>query len=451
MIEMMPVRRGIALLASLTATLSAAPAARADPAPDPHKAKDPTGIVRPEQEPGDSARDFANALLFVPRLGANLLLTATGTAAGLIEQEQVVPRVDDMLHPPEGEIRAFPTAFVETGSSFNVGARLIGRVGNLATTVRVGYGGPRDLVAESRVRFSAPDPIPTTLSLETLQDARSSLGYAGIGQQPESDPRNAFVPGAAGLTASYGELRERFIASLGFRPLGDVETFFSSSLTQRHLLPPNAPTSLSFGQVFAPGSVAASSGTTRVAYSEIALRLDTRRSRGVPSPGVLVEVYGGREDNAGGDHGARFNRAGGRAAVFVPVIERANILSPKLVIDGLSPLGHMQVPFFELPDEPDFRGFNTRRDFVSAVASLDYRWTVMRYLAARLFLDASAVGPRLSKISVDHPRVAGGFGFDIFSNSAQLGTMGVAVSDEGFIVILNFGVAGTFGDRQHRG
>lgn len=443
-------RRRLAL-GVLAASLSLAPPTRADTAPDRHKSKDPTGVVRPEQKPGDTGRNVANAVLFVPRLAANLLFTATGTAAGLIEEEQVVPRVEDMLNPPEGEIRVFPTAFVETGSGFNVGGRLIGRAGNIATTVRAGYGGPHDVVGESRLRISQPVPLPTTLSLEALEDARSSLGYQGVGQVPVSDSRNAFVLGQAGASATYRERRERFIASLGIRPLGDVEAFFSSSLTQRHVMSPVDPSALSFGEVFAPGSVHAATGTTRVVYSEFALRLDTRRSRGIPSPGVLVEAYGGREDNVGGDNGAHFNRTGGRAAVFLPVIEAANILSPKLVLDTLSPLGSGQVPFFELPDEPDFRGFNNRRDFVSLVGSLDYRWTVMRYLAARLFVDASTVAPRVRDLGLDHVRVAGGFGFDVFSNSAQLGTLGMSMSGEGFILILNFGVAGTFGDRQHRG
>ena len=66
-------------------------------------------------------------LLYVPRATTEILFITTGTAAGLIEEEQVVPRIDDMLHPGEGEVRIFPTAFMETGSSLNVGARVIGR------------------------------------------------------------------------------------------------------------------------------------------------------------------------------------------------------------------------------------------------------------------------------------------------------------------------------------
>jgi hypothetical protein len=107
------------------------------------------------------------------------------------------------------------------------------------------------------------------------------------------------------------------------------------------------------------------------------------------------------------------------------------------------------VPFAELPRQPDFRGVDNRRDFVSAVASLDYRWTLMRYLAARLFVDAATVGPRIYELSLAL-RPAVGFGFDVFSRSTQLGSLALALSPDGVRLLMSIGVAGAFGDRQHR-
>jgi hypothetical protein len=163
---------------------------------------------------------------------------------------------------------------------------------------------------------------------------------------------------------------------------------------------------------------------------------------------VLVEAYAGRGFGLDGTE-AELARRGGRAAAFIGVGDRSNVLSPKLVLDTLDPR-EGSVPFSELPRQPDFRGFDNRRDFVSVVASLDYRWALMRYLAARLFVDAATVAPSLGELELDL-RPAGGFGFDVYSRSSQLGSLALSVSPEGARFLLNIGVGpSAFGDRQHR-
>lgn len=408
---------------------------------------DVTGVARDESEPGDPARRFANVLLYVPRATTEIVFITTGTAAGLIEEEQVVPRIDDMLNPDEGEVRIFPTAFMETGSSFNVGARVIGRADGVATTARVGYGGAHDQVAESRLRLGFRAPLPVALSLEALHDERSSIGYLGLGQEPEHDSRNRFRPGAPSRSASYRELRERFIFGAGLRPAADTELFASSSLTRRHLFdPPSAADTLS--EVFEPGSVPGANALVQTAYSELALRVDTRETRAGPAPGFLFEGYAGRGAGVGASS-HEFVRAGGRVAGFFQLLHPGNVLSPKLVLDGLETL-EGPIPFVELPRQPDFRGFDTRRDYVSAVASLDYRWAIARYAAARAFADVATVAPRVDALSLDALRYDAGFGFDLYSRTAPLGSVAVSGGPDGAKLILYFGVSSSFGDRQHR-
>jgi hypothetical protein len=406
---------------------------------------DPSGLLREEEEPLDMTRRAANVALYVPRETVDLFFKATATAAGLIEQEQFVPRVRDLLRPPPGEISLFPTAFVETGSSTNVGGRMIARADRLSTTVRAGFGGTQDLVAETRLRLELPEPVPLSVALEALHDSRSSLGFLGLGQKPEADSRNTFLPGVDRESARYLERRERLIASAGARPIDDLEAFVSASYTRRHTLDPGDGSSID--EVFVPDSVVGFDQVTRIAYGELALRLDTRETRGGPDTGVLVELYAGRGAGLSGTD-TRFARRGGRVAGFIGVGDRSNVLSPKLVIDTLDPTDG-PVPFVELPRQPDFRGFDNRRDFVSLVGSLDYRWTVMRYLAARLFVDAATVAPRLDELKLEL-RPAGGFGFDVFSSSTQLGSLALSASREGARVLFSIGVAGGFGDRHHR-
>jgi hypothetical protein len=147
---------------------------------------------------------------------------------------------------------------------------------------------------------------------------------------------------------------------------------------------------------------------TRIVYSEIALRIDSRVSRNGVNTGLLVGGYQGL--GAGlVDDPTRFGRAGFRLAGFLPFIRRTTILSPKIVVDGLAPIDpsaqttpdgmarvdSLGVPFQELVGQPTFRGFDNRRDFVSTVASLDYRWYLSRFVAARLFVDFAKVSPSI--------------------------------------------------------
>ncbi len=448
--ELLSRLRIVALL--VTATLPAA--AQTPPTPSPvaeRSTPDPelvSGVTREASEPGDTTRAVLDVLLFIPRETVELFFAATGTAAGLIEDEQVVPRVADLLHPPVGEIHAFPTAFLETGQNANVGVRALARAKSFASSARAGIGGPHDLVAESKLRFGLSTPMPLALSLEALHDERSALGYLGVGQRPETDARNRFSATTSERASVYRERRERFIAAGGLRPLEDVELIASSSLSRRHLLDPPDGRADSISRVFEPGTVPGTNATLWVVYSELALRGDTRVTRGGPAHGVLVEGYAGRGD-VGGDRDASFARLGARGALFLPVLESSNVLSPRLVVDGLRAING-RTPFVELVRQPDYRGFDNRRDFVSAVASVDYRWTIMRYLAARLFCDAAVVAPALGEMELDDPRVAGGFAFDVFSRSTQLGSVSAVGSAEGFGFSFSFGVNSSFGDRQHR-
>src|SRR5262245_6932886 len=94
-------RRAAFLLpgAALSLLLSATETALGDAPP---RAADPAvvkGVVRPAREPGDGLREAASALLFIPRKTVEYLFLATGTAAGLVRDEQVVPRVEELVAP----------------------------------------------------------------------------------------------------------------------------------------------------------------------------------------------------------------------------------------------------------------------------------------------------------------------------------------------------------------
>ena len=167
---------------------------------------------------------------------------------------------------------------------------------------------------------------------------------------------------------------------------------------------------------------------------------------------MLLEGYLGQGQSFLGEP-VNYARHGWRAAGFIPIYRRTNILSPRLVFDRLVPLGNTPVPFYELPRQPDFRGFDTRRDFLSLVASVDYTWQLVSFMSMRAFVDGATVAPALDEIDLDqlrHMRFAGGLGFDFYNATAILGRIAVSVSGEGPRLFLSLGTPEGFGDRQHR-
>lgn len=406
-----------------------------------------TGIQRPGRGSSDAARAAANVALWLPREVVDLVFLTTGAAAGILENEQVVPRMRELLFTRDRSVGVYPTFFLETGASPNVGARMVAAADNAATTLRAGFGGPDENVAESRMRFGRTTPLPMMFSLEGLHERRTGLSYPGIGQSPETDARNRYSGGLR--TLPFRDQRERVIGSLGLRPSPNLELFVSSSYTQRH--PQDLPNGEGPGldEVFVAGTVPGLGRRTRFVYTELAIRLDTRAARAAPVAGLLLETYAGSVNGVLED-GASFVRAGGRAAAFFPVYRRTNILSPKLVVDGIDEPQGAAVPVLELTRPSEFRGVGDRRDYVSVVGSLDYRWKLASFVAARLFTDVATVAPSLRELTLRDLRWVGGFGLDLFSSHAEIGRIGVAAGPDGVSFLLSFGVAPRFGDRQHR-
>jgi hypothetical protein len=405
------------------------------------------GVERPPRRGDEVVRTATNAVLWPFRLVVDLVFLATGAAGALLENEQIVPRTRDFFFTRGGEIGIFPTVFLETGTRPNIGARLIASVDPYAATVRGGYGGPEDNVFEARMRLSTSKPFLGVASLEGLHDRRPAQSFLGIGQVPETDPRNEFRNGPA--VGVYRERRERVIGGLGIRPLQDVEVLLSSSLTLRYADDPESPESPTLSQVFLPTSISGAYRMTRIIYTELALRVDSRTNRSGVHTGVLVEAYQGLGQGIMNDP-TRFGRAGFRLAGFLPFVYRTTILSPKIVVDGIAPIDAPGVPFQELVGQPTFRGFDNRRDYVSAVASLDYRWYLSRFVAARLFVDFAKVMPSVWELNLENVRWASGFGFDLHTSTSDVGRIAFAGGPEGFHFLFALGVQAGFGDRQHR-
>ena len=438
----------LAIVVTLFAT--AASTARAQSPSPATNARRVSGKVRQASGPFDPARQAADIVLYLPRAAVDLLFVTSAAAAGLLDNEQVVPRLEDTFYTADHTIGMFPTTFIETGFNPNIGARVIAAVPGFASTLRAGYGGENSAVAESRIRFTTATPLPGAVSLEALHDRRTDLGYGGLGAVPQSDPRNPFRSDTSLRSGVYRDVRERFIAYFGFRPAADLELLFSTSCRRRRIDDAPGAEGAELGNVFVPGAVPGSHRVNRMTYTEIALRFDTRKKRGAPETGWMVEGYSGTLRGLKDSDGDGFT-LGGRAAAFIPIYRRTNILSPRIALDTVHPLDAATLPFYEYASSMDFRGIDGRLDRIAATASLDYRWVIIRYIAARTFFDTATVASSLTSLDTSHLRYAWGLGLDLHSSSTEIARIAGSLSPEGFRFFFSFGVAPSgFGDRQHR-
>ena len=256
--------------------------------------------------------------------------------------------------------------------------------------------------------------------------------------------------------ALYLEERSRIVAALDATNAGPVHAIASSSLLLSRVRNAVDVDGQALTEVFEPTPPIAGAARTRVVYTELALRAGTRKRWDGADPGAQAELYGGYGAGIDGqvprpadDTDARYVGAGGRALAFIPILKPINTLSPRIVIDTVTPLS-ATLPFTLLAEQPDFRGFDIRRDHDSMVISLDYRWVVMRYLATSIFVDAATLAPTIGKLFMTAPRFAAGFGFDVFNAKTELARFAVAGSGDGIRVFASFGYTVASGDRQHR-
>jgi len=413
-----------------------------------------TGIEEPGRESGDAERDFGNVVLWVPRTLFDYIFRGATAAARYVADEQLVPRYREALGaPPDGDVFIFPTIFAETGETFNAGVRMLVDTPGVATFQRFGFGGLHDLVSESRIIVKGRGRLPYVISIESFFEEESTIEYYGLGIVPTNDARNHFQPGTDQEFGQYLERHTRALGSLGLRMAPELEFFLSMSLSRRRVQDTPDSEEQALSRVFDVSSLAGFGGEDAwLGYAEMAARFDSRPYRGRPAPGALAEAYTGGAQSTEGPP-VSFMRVGWRAGGFIPIYRRTNILSPVLKFDRLVPLGGLPVPFNEIPRQPEFRGFDRRRDFVSIVASLDYSWQLVSFMGLRIFGDAATVAPSVAGLSFEqlkHLRWAAGLGFDLYSSRAQLGQLLFSGSPEGVRALFSLGEVERFGDRQHR-
>ncbi len=406
--------------------------------------------IRPASPPGEAFRSVLDALLFVPRKLIEIAVFTSTATVSFIEDQQIVPRTKALLGSEDGKIRVTPTISLASGLRPDLGARMTANAGNFASLLRFSVIDRDAYVTEGRLMQAVGDKAHTQLTIEGLHQRSPDLGFVGLGPDPGHDPRNAFLPGREGAAAVFQEVRERIIVEVASRVETDIELLASSSFQRRLIIDVRNPGADTFDHTFAPGSVPGAYDRSERFYTEIAARRDTRAVRGPPAAGLLLEAYAGSSQDAHATYAPAFH-TGGRVAWFIPLVRSTTILNPRFTLDVVEPIGDKELPFREYNYAGGFRGSDGRVDRVAALASVDYRWQLVSYVAARLFVDATTVAPRVTALRPDHLAWAIGGGIDLHSSTTEIGRLGVSWSPQAVQLILVYGLAGPgFGDRQHR-
>lgn len=420
--------------------VSAAPPEGAVPQEDFAPVEEPGAAIDGE---GEQALD---TITWLPRQIVEQLVRAQSAAARFVHDEQLVPRYEQLLAVNEDvNVIVFPTLFAETNRSLSVGARAYVETKLVATQARLGFGGPRDWVAEGAVQLAFDAGFPLVLNTEATAIDSTRLPYLGLGADPARDVRNAWQPGLAGEEAVYDERRRRIVTSVGLRLGRSTQLLVSTSLDHRRI---DESVEGGLDQTYIPDSVPTWDGDTWRSYGEVAVRYDSRPRLAPPVEGFLAELYGGYGGGLLGP-AERSVRLGGRVAGSLPIYRRTNILTPAMTIDQVIPLD-ASLPFTELATPLSSRADDERRDESAVVVSLDYQWQLASFMGARLFADASMVGSDPVRAFGGAPEVGAGLGFDFYTRRYAIAGVRAGYATTGLLLGLYVGDPQPWGDRQRR-
>ncbi len=402
-------------------------------------------------------RTAANILVFVPRTIFSGVLYTTGYGPHLIDDSNFIEKFDDFFYLYQKKIGWYPVFDFSSGSPLAYGATVFYRQKPFGISAG-GYYANQSLwkakvrlleafrVGHSVVQFNLSGSILT----------RDDYKFHGFGADPENDSRNAFRPDRNDDFGIYQQRLSRMLLVIGLRPTSRWQFFYTGFYQERKIENPVSPDPDNIGNTFdinsIPGIRSGKPNIGKQVYNEISVRFDTRRYRGQISPGVRLEGYLGVSEGIGSDK-SRFTRAGGSAALFLPVIKRNRLIVPRVVYDMIDNRNDdVPISFAEYPRQPTFRGASRKRllrtDEISVVPSVEYQWPLTFNVGGHLFVDYLMVSNSIDKLTFRNAPYAIGFGFDVHSEDSELARFTFSGGSEGIRIQFTVGLSGFSTDRS---
>jgi hypothetical protein len=411
------------------AGVAGSPSVTQTPVGHPYGAMRTSGLVVPRDQ-RDPGRRAVRIALAPVRMTWQAVMAAPRAAIRVEARHDVSGRVKRLFCDDSGRLCVYPTALVETGVSWNVGARLSATDlfgTGAAIRGRIGHGLDGARVAAGHVTTGALLGERLELELAVKAEHYPSLGSWDLGNRDDA------LEHAYRLDEQRGEAAA--IADLG----GGATIRAAAAYRDRRFEDGELDDAMLPG--FEPRD--------RNVYGELELVWDGRRSHAepasiaAPSTGWRFAGWAGWQE--GLDREPGFARWGGEIQRYVDLYRGDRVLALRAVAEGVTG-ARDEVPFTDLPrlgGATYLRGYprDRFRDRNLGVASAEYRWPVEHGVLGYAFVDAGRVWDHADELAddgLDALRV--GFGGGVQLHGAGFITRGQIASsiDGGVFALLSF-------------
>jgi len=401
------------------------------------------GIEREERYASDVWRTGLNATLYLPRIAVSALLYSTGRGTYVATDPRVIELVEEFLYFYEKQLGWHPVLNLDSDFKPEYGLKAFYHHARFGTDFKGKYSNKKKWKTNAQLTLRGTGSNvqwKATLTGQRTED--DDFLFYGIGSEPRGDARSGFLVGANSDNATYFQRRDKLQFIFGVCADTPWEFFLTSFYQQREVS--NISGDDQFNDVFdiakLPGGE--SGKDWRSIYSEIELRLDTRKNQTKSLRGVSLETHLGYSGGIGNDK--RFMRSGFDMAAYYPILKRNRLVIPRIVFNMVENLNTDEsIPYFDYPRHPTFRGASSRKllrqDNLSFVPSLEYRWPLSHKFSGFLFSDALVVSKTLSELSTNNAPYAFGIGMKMHGGQSESGRLEVAYGSQGLRIILHFG------------
>ena len=391
------------------------------------------------------------AMLFVPRWALEVPIAVSRYTLWAYEHYDVKDRFKQVFFNQDETLGLYPSAFLETGFGYNVGARFVwteffGKGESIRA--RAGYGGRSERVFEAKLSsgriFDDRILIGTVVDYEDSGRAR----FFGLGN---SD----LVTFDRDLTPVAAPFDETAVATRFAREDVRVELLVQARLSE--LLAVRTSSAFrhsSFGRstdmrgddglhtVYDTGLLVGHDPGLDSLYGEVELACDTRRvsyshlPEPVPSRGHRIDAWIGYQRGLAGDP-SRFVRFGAEAQRYFDLWRGDRVLVLRARFEGVVG-GLDRIPFVDFPALGGpyvLRGYprDRFRDRHAGLLTAEYNYPIQHWATGYIFAEAGRVWRRFGDLNLDDNRLGFGAGMQFSTMESFLARLLVASSIDGGI------------------
>ncbi|MDH5675975.1 MAG: outer membrane protein assembly factor [Myxococcales bacterium] len=411
------------------------------------RSTDARPLARPDQRPTLDLRLVPRVLLGIPRLVLRVSTGALIQGSKFERDHRLRQRAESLFFDERRIFGVFPTAFVETGFTPSIGARLVHRdlFGEREhLLMRAGYAGVGRQIYELGID-SGQALGGGQLSLEAGYEVHDSRPFYGVGnadrlQTAPSLPMDALDPESAESSIYRSEevhIEGKALSRLG----GGFQLQLKQLLRHRELSEGGnlaEPDRAWITARYDPNTLTGFGAPLRDSYNELALSYShLERSRPflpLPSSGIRARVWGGFQAEFLRPHSS-FGRVGFELQPFFDLYRGDRVLLLRLRSSAV--IGELHtIPFVDLPQLGGsllLRGY--RRDRfrgrITALGSAEYRYPVQERLSAYLFVDAGRAYRDLQDLGFSDLRLGYGAGLHWMGHTGARFRLQLASSIDG--------------------